>query len=261
MKKLKTSKNPRQEILKKENNAGPRFFEIDFLRGCAVLMMAAFHFFWDTNFFGITNFSLYTGFFGLFQKLTAGAFLFLVGVSLSISHDRDKSGFEKRFFLRALKIFGCGLALTFFSLAFFPSEPIFFGVLHLIGVSIFLSVFFAEKKRLNLFLGALLIFLPAVVSLQFLQFDYLFWLGVGKSAPALDFFPVVPWFGAVLLGLFFGGVFYGGAKPKITLKKPDSKAVDLACFLGRNSLLVYFLHQPVLFSLVWAAKMFLFKAG
>ncbi len=256
-----SKKSSSQEILKKRKTESARFFEIDFLRGIAVLMMVVFHFFWDTNFFGLTNYSLYTGFFGIFQKLTAGAFLLLAGVSLSISYGRNKVGFEKKFLFRALKIFGFGAVLTLFSLAFFPSEPIFFGVLHLIGFSIFLSVFFVKKKYLNLILGLLIIFLPAIFNLQSIQLNYLFWVGLGKSVPALDFFPIVPWFGAVLLGLFFGNAFYRGTKPKIVLQKPDSKTLDLVCFLGRNSLLIYFAHQPVLFSLVWAAKFFLFKAG
>ena len=151
---------------RKGTNESVRFFEIDFLRGAAVLMMVVFHFFWDTNFFGYTNISLYEGFFGAFQKLTAGTFLFLVGVSLAVSHSRKKENFEKKFLFRSAKIFGLGALITLFSLLFFPSEPIFFGVLHLIAVSIALSVMFVRKKNLNLILGLLVIFSPLFFGLQ-----------------------------------------------------------------------------------------------
>ncbi len=289
MKKLKKNKSSLPKILKKENNdsagffagiqkcvdiivpskagnvsracarkginGASRFFEIDFLRGTAALMMVLFHFLWDTNFFGYTNISLYAGFWGIFQKITAGTFLFLVGVSLAISHGRKKENSGKKFFLRSAKIFALGLLLTAFSLAFFPGEPIFFGVLHLIAVSILLSIFFVGKKKSNFAFGILAIFLPLAFNMQSINFPVLFWLGIGQSGPALDFFPVIPWFGAVLLGLFFGNTFYENAEPKIKLQKPDSKAVDLVCFIGKNSLLIYFIHQPVLFLGVWIIKL------
>ena len=55
-----------------------RLWEIDFFRGIAISMMVWFHFLWDLNYFEIINVSLYSGFWGLFQKATAGLFLFFL---------------------------------------------------------------------------------------------------------------------------------------------------------------------------------------
>jgi len=230
-----------------------RFFEIDFFRGVALLMMIVFHFLWDLNFFGFTNISLYKGFWGLFQITTASTFLFLVGVSLTISFNRKKEGYRKRFLFRALKIFSFGLIITIFSLLVFPSSPIFFGILHLIGFSILLSIPIVNKKYLSLVLGILIITGSVIFSFSSLQIENLAFLGLSNPGPALDFFPVLPWFGVVLLGIFIGNQFYSNNKTRII--KPDFKIVDFIGFIGKNSLFIYFIHQPVLFSLVGIASL------
>ncbi len=232
-----------------------RFFEIDVFRGAAVLMMVVFHFFWDTNYFGFTNIALYEGFFGIFQKITAGTFLLLVGIGLSISFNRNQQEFEKRFFLRATKTFFLALLITAFSLVFVPTAPIFFGVLHLIAVSILLSVFFVKKNYLNLVLGLLIIFVGIFAKLQFGP-SYLSWIGLAKSLPALDFFPVIPWFGVVLIGLFAGKKFAESGF-KMPFFMPKNKATEIIGVLGQKSLFIYFIHQPILFFILWITKLFL----
>jgi len=224
------------------------------LRGIAILMMVWFHFLWDLNFFGFTQIILYEGFWGVFQKATAGTFLFLVGTSLTINYNRNKENFEKRFLLRSIKIFFWALLITIFSLIFFPSQIILFGILHLIGLSILFSIFFVKRKYLNLALSLLVFFAVMFFDFTLLNIEFLFWAGLAKSAPALDFFPLIPWISVVFLGLFFGNFFYEGAKAKINFKNPQNKAVDFIGFLGKNALFIYFIHQPILFSLVGIAR-------
>jgi len=233
-----------------------RFFEIDFLRGIAILMMVWFHFLWNLNFFGFIKISLYEGFWGLFQIVTASTFLFLVGVSLSISYHRTPLGFGKRFFSRGIKIFLWGILITIFSLIFFPSSPIFFGILHLIGFSVIVLIPLVKKNYLNLFIGALIIFSTLFFNFSSLEIKSFAWLGISKSAPALDFFPVLPWIGVVLLGLFFGNNFYSKHKSLFEIKKPQNRIVDLLVFFGKNSLFIYFIHQLILFPLVGIARFF-----
>ena len=69
-----------------------RYWEIDTLRGVAIVMMVIFHLMWDLVSFAITpDVVLYAGFWKYFQRTTAITFLLLVGVSLTVSSRRAKS--------------------------------------------------------------------------------------------------------------------------------------------------------------------------
>ncbi len=232
-----------------------RFWELDFLRATAVIMMVVFHFLWDLNYFGFAQFDLYSGFLGGFQKTTAGLFLLLAGVGLSLSCNRSPKDYPARFLKKSLKIFFFAFLLTGFSLAFFSTQPIFFGILHLIAFSVILSVPFARQKNACLLLGIFFILFPVFFDLQPLGIKPLFFVGLSKPFPALDFFPVFPWFGVVLLGIFAGHSFYENGKPKIALKEPQNMLADALQVIGRNSLFVYFIHQPILAGLLFLASM------
>ena len=68
-----------------------RFWEIDFLRGFAIILMIFFHILYDLNFFLITDFRLYSGIILYIARLSAAIFVVLVGVSLSLSYSRVKN--------------------------------------------------------------------------------------------------------------------------------------------------------------------------
>jgi len=224
-----------------------RFWEIDFLRGIAILMMIAFHFAWDLNYFGYTNLILYAGFLGLFQKATAGLFIFLVGVSMVLSYKNRKQDYAKHFLRRGTKVFGMGLLITTFTLIAFPQNFIFFGVLHLIGVSIMLAIPFVKREKLALALGTIILLTAIFFNYASIGISELTWVGLAEPNATFDFFPVLPWFGVVLIGLFIGNTFLLNRKESF-VKKP-TKIVNPIIFLGKNALLVYFIHQPILFAL------------
>ncbi len=230
-----------------------RFWELDSLRGIAILMMVIFHFLWDLRYFNFITFDIYAGFWGLFQLATAGLFLLLVGTVLAVNYNRYLDNFVMNFVRRATVIFSGGLLLTVVTFIIMPEIFIYFGILHLIGVSIMLSIPLVKRMKFNFVLGLGLIILPMVINLKASGIPFLAWFGIGTPTAALDFFPVIPWFGAVLIGIALGNFFYKGNKQRIELKNPESMVTNFLQFLGRKSLLIYFLHQIILFPLVFAA--------
>ncbi len=84
------------------------------------------------------------------------------------------------------------------------------------------------------------------------HFPWLVWLGLEPPFYTyLDYFPVIPWFGAVLLGIGLGNLLY--ADTNRPLRVPDISAwlpVRWLQTLGRHSLRIYLLHQLVLFILL-----------
>jgi len=229
-----------------------RFWEVDFLRGIAVVMMIIFHALFDLAYFGKYHFNVVYGFWLLFARLTAIIFLFLVGISLTLSYNRRSARFSS-FLVRGLKIFGFGLLITLVTWLFFSEETIIFGVLHLIGLSIIISYPFIKRKYLSLAAGIAAIVAGYWLSTKAFAFTWLMWLGVvPQKLITFDYFPLLPWFGVVLLGVFAGNVLYPKGRKRIRLPELGRFVpFNIVCFLGRNSLIIYLLHQPVLMAIMY----------
>jgi len=67
-----------------------RISEVDLLRGVAIVLMVVYHFFFNINFLGITHINLYDTGWILFQRIIGTLFVFLAGVSLTLSESRHK---------------------------------------------------------------------------------------------------------------------------------------------------------------------------
>ena len=229
---------------------------MDAARGVAIVMMVVYHLMYDLNNFGGYGIESTTGFWARFADATAGAFLFLVGISLAISYSRAgaRRGLFGKYLRRGLRIFAYGMALTVVFLAL-GLGVIAFGILHLIGVSIILAYPLLRYRFANLILSVSLIGVGWYMQAQGVSSESPWLLPLGvvpENLPMPDYRPLLPWFGVVLLGLFAGNVLYGGGKrPAGVPKKAPLVAKPLAP-LGRNSLFIYLIHQPVLVALLVA---------
>src|SRR5215216_2360592 len=228
-----------------------RFWEVDAARGVAIAMMVVYHLVYDLDNFGGYGIESTSGFWAYFADATASAFLVLVGISLAISYSRGGSLFGK-YLRRGLRIFAYGMALT---VVFFVLEMgiVAFGILHLIGVSIILAYPLLRYRLPNLFLGILVFAVGAYMMAQDVSSESPWLLPFGVVPENLfmpDYRPLLPWFGVVLLGLFAGNVLYGdGKRPAVVAKRAPVVARPLLP-LGRNSLFIYLIHQPILIALL-----------
>jgi len=125
----------------------------------------------------------------------------LVGVSLALAH---RNGLNLRAFLRRLAIIGAAAALvTLASLVFAPGQGIFFGILHCIAVASLLAApFVAAPAWVSLAVGLAAIVAPILVHSRLFDPPWLLWLGLGEALPnTVDWRPLLPWAGVVLVGL------------------------------------------------------------
>ena len=235
-----------------------RYWEIDFLRGIAVIMMIIFHILFDLVFFNIVKINLYSTLNLMFLYSIGTIFLLLVGVSLSLSFSRVKKVLSKRqiwlkFIQRGIKIFCLGLIITIFTWLILSRGFIIFGVLHCIGVSIIFSIPLLKYRFINLFLGFILVFLGIVLKTMVFDLNWFLWLGfVPRGFYTVDYFPILPWFGVVLIGIFIGNVLYTDYKRIFYINDFSRlKIIKLFCFFGRNSLVIYFVHQPIILILIY----------
>jgi len=236
----------------------PRFIEIDIARGIAILMMVLFHTLFDVSFFSIAPVDVSTGFWRYFAYATATLFLLIVGVSLVVSHDRaaaklSGSALTKKFLLRGAGIFSLGLLVTAATWLYLGEGFIIFGILHLIGVSVMLSPLFFRFGRYNLIIGSC-----CILAGFFLTGIYGPWwllpFGIHPAGfTSVDYTPLFPWFGVVLVGIGIGNFLYtGGVRQFAVPRLPDLFSAPLS-FLGRHSLLIYLVHQPVIIILLGMA--------
>ena len=114
-----------------------RFWEVDALRGLAIIGMIVYHLIWDLDFFG---YNVSVSGLDVFQKVVAGTFILLVGVSLALSYARKARSWDY-YFKRGLMVFGWGMVITVVTKLVLEGSYVRFGVLHLIGVSIALGYF------------------------------------------------------------------------------------------------------------------------
>lgn len=229
-----------------------RFWEIDFLRGIAVVMMVLFHAMFDLKTFAGVGPDIDYFFWLFFGRATAVIFLFLVGVSLTINYSRARKPLFSKYLVRGLKIFAWGLIITISTWMFFKQNYIIFGVLHFIGVSVIIGFPFIRLRYLNLLFGSALVILGLYMMQLKFSFSYLMWLGfVPVSLNTFDYFPLLPWFGVVLLGIFAGNILFFNGKRKYRIKDVSNFATRPVCWLGRHSLLIYIVHQPLLMLLLY----------
>jgi len=248
-----------------------RFPEIDVIRGIAVVSMVIYHVLFDLKMLGLLEIRIAAAPIELLADATAATFFLLVGTSLYISFSREKckgrNSFDlfRKYFLRGIKLIFMGGVITGVTYLLYPEFVIVFGALHFIGFSVvagYILLEFARRFRRAyrlIFFGLLsvaIVGLAAPVRGIKINHRFLLWLGLTESGfQSLDYFPLVPWFGFVLGGLVLGESFYPEGERKKNLYPVRNRACE---FLGRNSLIVYFLHQPLIYLAVF---LYGFSAG
>ncbi len=221
-----------------------RLVEIDALRGLAVFLMAVYHFAFDGWFMGLwdldlNNWPMYT--LGMFVRFV---FLGLVGVSIVLS-SRDFGAQVKR----GAYIFALGMILTIGTAIITPGYTIWFGILHMIGVSIPIVSLFKGRPRLALFTALFIWLSKFFIQGKTINSSALLWLGIKYPGFAsLDYFPLIPWLTVPLVGIAVGHYLYG--KRQATKLKVLAKIPGLT-WLGRHALLVYMIHQPAILSFLY----------
>ncbi len=225
---------------------------IDNLRGLAIIAMVVFHFSFDLRHFGFTTADFYRDPFWLHARTAIlSSFLFLAGTSLALAQSTAQG--RARFWRQVARVAAAAMLVSVASYAIFPQRYIWFGVLHAIGVSLLLLRPLAHRPWVALGLGLTVIVAGNAWSSSWFDNRAWGWLGfMTAKPPTEDYVPLFPWTGVMLVGMAAAHI----------LRHDDFRALGMfaklpAIFatLGRHSLAIYLLHQPLLFGLVYLAAM------
>ncbi|MGN0983411.1 MAG: heparan-alpha-glucosaminide N-acetyltransferase domain-containing protein [Gemmiger sp.] len=236
-----------------------RIWQVDALRGLALLNMLAYHALYDWVYvFGHTGgwYNISSPGCHVWQQYICWSFILLSGYSFALSRDPRKNG---------LLTAGCAVLLGAVTILCMPGEAIWFGVLHFNACAVLLTCLARPllakcPAAAGLAASAALFALTNQLPWGWLGFEgwrlaalppalyraNLYWLGLPDLTrfSSADYFPLLPW-----LFLFWCGVFAG------RLWRPRAAAPPAAlrplCAVGARTLLVYIAHQPVIYGALW----------
>lgn len=237
-----------------------RYVILDSFRGVLLIIMILYHAIWDLVYifgFHMPWFESEVAY--IWQQAGCWGFILLSGFCWSLSRKKWKRG---------LTVFGASLVITIVTMIAMPENIILFGVLSAIGTAMLVMIpLDSWLQKLNPYIGALLTFGAFIITrninsgtLGFESWEILTlpeswyanlftaYLGFpAKDFWSSDYFSVFPW-----LFLYQTGYFLYHIVKRNDLWKyftgPDIKPLE---FLGRHSLLIYMLHQPVVYGILY----------
>ncbi len=218
-------------------------------RGGACVLMIFYHFCYDLNYLQIVAFDFYHHPFWLgLRTLIISLFLGIVGISL---HLATANGLRVQAFVKRLVILlGCAILISVVSFILFHKRFIFFGILHFIVLASVLGLLFRRWLWFNLVSGCSLIIVGISVQHSLFNQPFLQWIGLMTHKPFTeDYVPLLPWFGVVLVGMGLGKYLH--EKWFIYGQIRSAWGQRQLVWMGRHSLLIYMLHQPILLGGLW----------
>jgi len=241
-----------------------RLHSIDTIRGITMLSMILYHFCWDLKYINGFDMPWYgTSSTFLWQQSICWMFILISGFCLHFSRNGLKNG---------VIVFLCGVVVSCATMIVIPEAPVHFGVLTLLGSSMILvslvkmfvnlkdtdgqwyvllcAVLFVLTRHINagiIGIGPFYMLLPKSLysggGADGMGMSFLTYLGFMQNGfYSSDYFSLMPWFFLFLTGyfLYFSARSYLD-KPVFKIKMP------FFTWFGRHSLIVYMLHQVVLY--------------
>ncbi len=225
-----------------------RIWELDAFRGFCILCVILVHAVYDLQAFAGLNLIIHP-IFRFIMNYGGVIFVLISGICVNLGRSS---------FCRGLVVFACGMGISLVTYAMISmgmmsqSVSIWFGVLHLLGVSMMLYPLVRKLPK-----GALLAVAVIIIGLGYwfgtltVINPYLFPLGLKSSGfSAGDYFPLFPHFGWFLLGAFLGKTVYQKKETLFPKVPATNGAVRFLSFCGRHSLWIYLGHQPLVFGLI-----------
>ena len=239
-----------------------RIHLMDELRGFAVFCMVFYHGFYTLAFLMGQSWGewLYR-FFMPAEPWFAGLFIFIAGISSNLTHSN---------LVRGVKLLGVALLVTLATAIAVPEELIVFGILHFLSVCmIAFGLLQLLRRRLGrteeppfrlwpVVVCAVLFIVTRYLASGYLQIPFVLrvflpsgwyqaWLApLGLPGPGFssaDYFPLLPWCFVFAAGTVVGRLAKAGKFPAWTYPS----RVPFFSVLGRHALLIYVLHQPVIY--------------
>ncbi len=249
-----------------------RAFELDFLRGFAVVMMMLHHLAYDLRYeMGLPVFAFQEKlwFIDWVRAPFVMIFLGVSGICGTFTRSNAKRGAR---LLGVALLFSAAMAA--FSLATGQQAYIVFNVLHLLAAGTLLYALLEVVERsvakregptaggdaFLLVLGSFLLWAgEPLLRAEVAPSLWLVPIGRPEGFPygMSDYMPLIPWLGFFLIGAVIGRLAYrmrASAFPRLQANPGVQAGTAPLRFVGRHALAFYIFHQPVLLGLLFALR-------
>lgn len=222
-----------------------RIWELDAFRGICILGVVFVHFVYDlVELYDIIDWQ-YPPLFSLIKNWGGVLFVVLSGVCATLG---------RRSVRRGLIVLFCGMVITavtygMYRFGFDKSIMIYFGVLHCLGTCMILWAVFKKCPNWLLFLLGIAMVAVGLYLRGRTTVDHHWLILLGFTPPRFytsDYFPLLPYLGFFLLGSVLGRTVYRRKESLLPMVSKTNVLVRFFSFCGRQSLLIYLAHQPIL---------------
>lgn len=237
-----------------------RYFWIDNIRAVAMVSMIIYHAVWDLVYLYGMDWGWYRSDLAfLWQQSICWTFILLSGFCWNFSKNPLKQG---------LIVTGAGLIVTVVTLIFSYDSRVIFGVLNLIGVSVLFMIPLKKYfEKIPSVAGVLLMFFlfgftysindryMGIFRMELLELPQEFYrnlLTAFLGFPdvgfySADYFSLLPWCFLYFAGYFLYRIWN---EKKIPGASCMNKRIPVLTWMGKHSLIIYMIHQPILYGVL-----------
>lgn len=169
-----------------------RLWEIDALRGIAVVLMVCYHLIWDMAYFGLLAVDVTALPWQVVARSIGTLFLLILGISLTLRAAREPL-LTRWALRRGAVLFGLGMLITLATFLVIGERYVRFGILHALGSALVLALPFVRAPVwLSMLTALVLIATGAYLNFQTVAVPWLIWLGLPQTGVVMvDLLPAV----------------------------------------------------------------------
>ncbi len=255
-----------------------RVWELDFLRGFSIILMVWDHLmydlkslpYWFSNYHDVDNVMVenwvefartywYSSLREYGHWVFVSIFLLVSGISFTFSRSNLSRGLKMLFVAISISV----VTMSIESVSGLPIG-IFFGIIHMFAIGTLLIYFIRKLWDNNLFILTLgLIIVALGVIFEWNRVSYYssitfsnFWeIIIGLKGYGADYFGIIPHVGVIMIGTVIGKLLYPNRMS--LLPKLDRRWNKFITWVGRNSLVIFIVHQIVIAGIVFVVGYFL----